>query len=153
MGSNEGALLKPSRVSNSLKTDWQRHVLASRSAAQVLEEIAPEDKNRTEVLGMRVQLYMAAKKWDMAAAVANHLVKVEPENSGWWINLAYATRRCEGVKSAEAILLQARELHHNNAMIEFNLACYSSVMSHKCDCILALLMVGCRPCQHLFGLK
>jgi hypothetical protein len=31
-------------------------------AAMVLEEIAPEDKNRTEVLGMRVQVYMAAKK-------------------------------------------------------------------------------------------
>ncbi|MGA7881070.1 MAG: hypothetical protein WCC08_20965 [Terrimicrobiaceae bacterium] len=65
---------------------------------------------------------MAAKKWDMAAAVANHFVKAEPENSGWWINLAYATRRCESIKSAETILLRARELHHDNAMIEFNLA-------------------------------
>jgi hypothetical protein len=72
MGSNEGALLTPPRVSDPLKSDWQRHVLASSgylelgmfdSAAQVLEEIAPEDKNRTEVLGMRLQLYMAAKKW------------------------------------------------------------------------------------------
>jgi hypothetical protein len=45
------------------------------SAAMVLEEIAPEDKNRTEVLGARVVLYIAAKKWDMAAAVASHLVK------------------------------------------------------------------------------
>jgi hypothetical protein len=27
-----------------------------------LEEIAPEDKNRNEVLGARVVLYMAAKK-------------------------------------------------------------------------------------------
>ena len=25
-------------------------------------------------------LYMAAKKWDMAAAIATHLVNVEPEN-------------------------------------------------------------------------
>ena len=33
----------------------------------VLEEIAPEDKTRNEVLGARVVLYMAAKKWDMAA--------------------------------------------------------------------------------------
>jgi Flp pilus assembly protein TadD len=63
----------------------------------------------------------------MAAVVANHLVKVEPENSGWWINLAYATRRCEGIESAEAILLRGRELQHDNAMIEFNLACYASV--------------------------
>jgi lipopolysaccharide biosynthesis regulator YciM len=54
-----------------LKTDWQRHVLASSGylelgmfddAAMVLEEIAPEDKNRKEVLRMRVQIYVAAKK-------------------------------------------------------------------------------------------
>ena len=87
----------------------------------VLEEIAPEDKTRNKVLGVRVAIYLAAEKWDMAAAVANHLVKVEPENSGWWINLAYAKRRCEGIESAEAILLRARELHHDNAIIEFNL--------------------------------
>jgi hypothetical protein len=35
-------------------------------------------------------------RWDMAAAMAIHLVKVEPEKEGWWIKLAYATRGCEG---------------------------------------------------------
>jgi Flp pilus assembly protein TadD len=136
MGSNEGALFLSSRGSNPLKADWQTHVLASSGylelgmlddAALALEEIAPEEKTRSEVLGVRVAIYLAAEKWDMAAAVANHLVKVEPETSGWWINLAYAKRRCEGIESAEAILLRARELHHDNAMIEFNLACYASV--------------------------
>jgi lipopolysaccharide biosynthesis regulator YciM len=76
-----------------LKTDLQRHVLASSGyvelgmfddAALALEEIAPEDKNRNEVLGARVILYMAAKKWDMAAAIASHLVKIEPKNEAWW---------------------------------------------------------------------
>ena len=52
-----------------------RHVLASSGyvelgmfddAAMVLEEIAPEDKNRNEVLGARVVLYMAAKKYAAA---------------------------------------------------------------------------------------
>jgi hypothetical protein len=38
---------------------------------------------RNEVLGARVNLDMAAKKWDMVAALASHLVKVEPENVGW----------------------------------------------------------------------
>jgi hypothetical protein len=65
-----------SRVSNPLKADWQRHVLASsgylelgmlNEAAQVLEEIQPEEKTRDEVLGARVNLYSAAKKWDMVA--------------------------------------------------------------------------------------
>ena len=89
--------------------------------------IGTADKTRSEVLGPRVGIYLAAKKWDMAAAMAGHLVKTEPETAGWWINLAYATRRCESIESAEAILLRARELHHDNAMIEFNLACYASV--------------------------
>ena len=66
----------------------------------------PEDKTRSEVLGARVDIYLAAEKWDFAAAVANYLVKVQPENTGWWINLAYATRRCEGIETAEAILLR-----------------------------------------------
>jgi Flp pilus assembly protein TadD len=82
---------------------------------------------RTEVLGMRVQLYMAAKKWDMAAAIASHLVKVEPENAGWWINLAYSVRRIEGVEKAEAVLLRAQAIHPKNALIAFSLACYASV--------------------------
>ena len=119
-----------------MKTDWQRHVLASSGylelgmlddAALTLEEIAQEDKTRSEVFGARVAVYLAAEKWDMATIVATHLIKIEPENSGWWINLAYATRRCEGIVSAEAILLRSRELHHDNAVIEFNLACYASV--------------------------
>ena len=64
-------------------------------AAMVLEEIAPEDKTRNEVLGARVNLYIVAKKWDMAAAVASHLVKLQPENARWWINLAYSVMRIE----------------------------------------------------------
>jgi len=103
------------------------------SAAQVLEEIAPEDKNRTEVLGMRVQLCMAAKKWDMAAAVASHLVKVEPENDAWWITLAYSVRRAESIEKAEAIPLRAQAIHPKVAMIAFKLACYASVAGRMED--------------------
>jgi Flp pilus assembly protein TadD len=70
---------------------------------------------------------MAAGKWDMAAAVASHLVKVDPETAGWWIALAYALRRAENVEKAEAILLRAQTIHPKVAMIAFNLACYASV--------------------------
>ena len=116
---NENALQPLSENHNSLKPDWQKHVLACSyvelgmldDAALALEEITPEDKTRTQVMGARVAIYMAAKKWEIAAAVASHLVKVEPENSGWWINLAYGTRRCEGIEKAEAILLRAQAIH------------------------------------------
>jgi Flp pilus assembly protein TadD len=119
-----------------LKAIWQKQVLASNGyrelgmfddAATALEEIEPEDKTRNEVLYARVDIYLAAKKWDMATAVANHLVKVDPENPAAWINLAYAVRRAESIEPAEAILLKARALHPENALIAFNLACYASV--------------------------
>jgi Flp pilus assembly protein TadD len=70
---------------------------------------------------------MAAKKWDMAAAVASHLVKVDPETAGWWISLACALRRTESIEKAEAILLRAQTIDPKVAMIAFNLACYASV--------------------------
>ena len=68
---------------------------------------------------------MAAKKWDMAAAVASHLVKVDRGTAGWWISLAYALRRTESIEKAEAILLRAQAIHPKVAMIAFNLACYA----------------------------
>jgi Flp pilus assembly protein TadD len=69
----------------------------------------------------------------MAATVASHLVKVEPENEAWWINLAYSIRRSEGIEQAEAILLRARVIHPKVAMIAFNLACYASVTGRMED--------------------
>ena len=78
-------------------------------------------------VGERVNLYMAAKKWDMAAAVASHLVKVDPQTAGWWISPAHAVRRTESIEKAEAILLRAQAIHPKVAVIAFNLACYASV--------------------------
>jgi hypothetical protein len=60
MDSHEGPVFLPSRDADPLRNDWQKHGLASHGyfelgmfddAALVLEEIAPEDKNRNEVLG------------------------------------------------------------------------------------------------------
>jgi len=136
---HKSAFCLPPRVSPPLKASWQRLVLASngyrelgmfQDAAQALEEIEPEDKARNEVLYTRVDLYLAAKKWDMAAAVAGHLVKADPGNPAAWISFAYAVRRAENIEAAEAILLKACAWHPQSALIAFNLACYASVTGH-----------------------
>jgi Flp pilus assembly protein TadD len=122
---------------NPLNSNWQRRVLASSGylelgmmddAALALDEIAPADQTRIEVLAARLALYMAARKWRLAAALASHLVKVMPENASWWIQLAYAVRRSETIEKAEAILLEARVIHPRNVMIMLNLASYASVI-------------------------
>ena len=53
------------------------------------------------------------------------MAKLEPEDACWWINLAYSVRRIESIEKAEAILLRAREIHPESAIIAFNLACYA----------------------------
>ena len=61
----------------------------------------------------------------MAAAVASHLVKVEPENEAWWINLAYSRQAERGQGGSHS---GAGASHHPKvAMIAFNLAGYASV--------------------------
>src|SRR5215510_12631557 len=97
-------------------------------AVRTLDEIETEDGTRSEVLGARVDCYLAAKKWSLAAKVAANLVEIEPENASWWINLAYATRRIESVEKAEALLGRARQLHPDNPIIAFNFACYACVL-------------------------
>ena len=63
LGGHEDPLRFPSRVTNSLSCDWQIHVLVSSGylelrmfddAALILEEINPEDKTRSEILGAPV---------------------------------------------------------------------------------------------------
>lgn len=96
-------------------------------ANRELQEIAPADRTRTEVLGMRVDVYITTEKWNMAAEIARHLVAVEPQNISWWNKLAYSIRRLDGIEKAESILLCAREVHPRSTIIVFNLACCASV--------------------------
>ena len=130
------ALCLSSRGSDPLKADWQRHVLASSGylelgmfddAALVLRSgrrIRTATKSWARVLpphgGQEVGHGCSGGKSPRESRAREFRLVDQP-------SLAYGTRRCEGIESAEAILLRARELHHDNAMIEFNLACYASV--------------------------
>ena len=42
-----------------------------------------------------------------------------------FVSLAYATRRSESLREAEAILRQAEQRHPEDATIQFNLGCYA----------------------------
>ena len=53
---------------------------------------------------------------------------MESEKPGFWVELAYATRRAESIHAAHAILTRAAHLHPTDATIPFNLACYEAQM-------------------------
>jgi tetratricopeptide (TPR) repeat protein len=79
-----------------------------------------------EVLVARLAIYHGLKKWDLLAVVAKKLVEWNPQEPGFFVELAYATRRSESIHAAHAILTRAAGLHPNDPTIQFNLACYEA---------------------------
>lgn len=57
--------------------------------------------------------------------VARKLVEWNPD-PGHLADFAYATRRAKSFEAAYPILTRAAELHPNDALIQFNLACYEA---------------------------
>jgi tetratricopeptide (TPR) repeat protein len=91
-----------------------------------LEEIDPFCRHLPEVLLARLPIYHGMKRWELLAVVAKRLTEWNPEDSGFFIELAYATRRAESIHLAHAILTRAARLHPTDATIQFNLACYEA---------------------------
>jgi predicted Zn-dependent protease len=91
-----------------------------------LEEISPRQRAHPAVLSVRYDVYAKAGIWDGAAEIAGSLVKLMPEQSSFWICLAYATRRKAGggISEAKKILLKAEPKFPGRYLIRYNLACY-----------------------------
>ena len=93
-----------------------------------LEEIDPFCRHLPEVLVARLAIYHGLKKWELLAVVAKKLAEWNPKEPGFFVELAYATRRAESIHAAHAILTRAAGLHPTDATIQFNLACYEAQM-------------------------
>ena len=55
---------------------------------------------------------------------------MESERTGLFVELAYATSRCESIHAVHAILVRAASLHLTDPTIQFNLACYEAQMGN-----------------------
>lgn len=93
-----------------------------------LEEIDPFCRHLPEVLLARLAIYHGLTKWDLLAGVAKKLTEWNPKEPGFFVELAYATRRAESIHAAHAILTRAADLRPTDATIQFNLACYEAQM-------------------------
>jgi tetratricopeptide (TPR) repeat protein len=95
-----------------------------------LEEIDPFCRHLPEVLAARVIIYRELKKWDLTVVVAQKLAEWNPNERGYFVDWAYATRRAESIHLAHAILTRGAELHPENGLIQFNLACYEAQLAN-----------------------
>jgi tetratricopeptide (TPR) repeat protein len=115
-------------------SDIQRHLRAAigfielgmlEDAVFELESLPPEDRGRSSVLALRVEIYRTAGNWSLMEVVARELWKRHPDEPIYWTNLAWAVRRLDTLVAARDILLEAVERFPGDAMSHFNLACYS----------------------------
>lgn len=73
---------------------------------------------------LQLRMAMEVEAWTRAAGLAEKLCSQEPGEASHWIQLAYATRRAQGLEEAHAVLRLARDRFPEEAIISFNLACY-----------------------------
>ncbi len=132
-----------------LLEDDQKHLTAAEGYVELgmfpeandeLEEIDPEVRHVPEVLGIRLEIYRALKKWELMQTVARKLAFDDPENPNWTISWASATRRAESLEAAKRILLEAVEQHPQHALMHYHLAC--------CDSVVGELEVAKARLQH-----
>ena len=113
--------------------EFHRHITAASGyldlgllddAANELEEIAFDLKTRPEVIGLRVEIFRAAKRWDAMAMTATQMTRLLPADPKSWLALAFATRRADSLEAARAVLLEAEQRHPDLPLVKFNLACF-----------------------------
>lgn len=96
------------------------------SAANELEEIAPELREHPHVLVVRMQIYLEAKRWENVVIIANTLVRDLPELREPWIHRSYALHELKRTQEAYDNLLPVAERFPDVWTIPYNLACYTA---------------------------
>jgi len=94
-------------------------------ADRELDSISPEFQQHFYVRWMRVAVLQVRKSWSKALPLALALRDECPTDAGFWIQLAYITRRAENIETARIILSEAMTLFPDNDTIRYNMACYA----------------------------
>lgn len=96
-----------------------------------LAQIAAEHQVHPDVLEVRWLICAQEGCWDEGLQVARSLLKEAPERASGWLHQSYALRRAAdgGVRKALEALLPAMDLFPKEAIIPYNLSCYSCLLN------------------------
>lgn len=102
-------------------------------AAVELRKVAAADRARPDVQLVQIDLFMAARQWDRVVVAARRLARQAPDVEGAWIAWAYALREVQDIGSARKVLIEAEVLHGTCAVLQYNLACYNSLLGDRME--------------------
>ena len=100
-----------------------------------LDKISSAGQQHPDVLEVRWVLCAEQNDWPAALAIARALLHAAPDRTSGWLHQAYALRRVpEGsVEKAWGALLPASVKFPKDAVIAFNLSCYTCQMDRLAD--------------------
>ena len=110
-----------------------------------LDAIDPSVRRVPDVMAVRMEIYSRQKDWERMRGIAERLTRIDPNDPGWVVSYAFATRRAESLQAARGILLAAIERHPREPVIPYNLACY--------ECQLGNLKSATRYLEHAIKMK
>jgi lipopolysaccharide biosynthesis regulator YciM len=91
-------------------------------ANEEIENLAPELKNSSDALTVRMEIYRAMKNWKLMEVVTRQLWKRHQDNPSFWNELAFASRHSSGLKEAHSILCEALKQFPYDSLTLYNLA-------------------------------
>ena len=98
------------------------------AARRELDAVGEAFRSVRSYTELRLRVAMGSKVWSAAVEIATVLRDTHPEEAGYWIQLAYATRRATSIAAAREVLREARQQFPEEPIIPYNLACYECQM-------------------------
>ncbi|MBT3480337.1 MAG: hypothetical protein HN457_02750 [Opitutales bacterium] len=98
-----------------------------------LDLIDEKDRSNSEVLSMRVRLFLEARNWKKMVTLSKQLVELDSDVAFGWVNWAYALRELERIEEAKDVAIRGLGSIPREAVLWFNLACYCSLLGEVED--------------------
>lgn len=114
-------------------------------ARDELAPLSPENLATAPALTLRLELAMAADAWADVVTLAPDLVSLDSTKERPWVAWAYALRELNRVPEAQEILLAgSRLISDPSPLVDYNLACYASLLGELNDARQLLAAVFAR---------
>ena len=99
-------------------------------ALAALDEISVEDRDRTEVLRMRIQIYLQAKDWETGLRLSRQLTDLLPDEGYGFIHSAFCLHELSRTAEAKQVLLNGPSSLLEEPIYYYNLGCYEAVLGN-----------------------
>jgi predicted Zn-dependent protease len=102
-------------------------------AEQELKQISAKLSSHPDVLRVRYHLYESAKRWELAAEIAQALCKTLPGVAFGWVHLAYALHELKRTREAYNVLHPVANRFPDELIVRYNLACYACQLGEPAE--------------------